>query len=1689
MADVVGTAYVRIKALTDQLAKDIEKDVKKGFSDAKLDKIAEDAGEDSGEAFGDGFSDGANKSIKKQSKDIIPTDDIIGDAEDSFQDAKKSFDQLDIFSGFRESFERNIQVDRASTDRALSRIREAQAELANFGDGGLFDIDFGVVDLPFDEGDLNNAIRRTRNSLAELGSELQDVDFDNFGDDLERLRARFEQLDIFSSFRESFERNIEVDDARVSRALQQIQRVKDELGEGFDFGTFDLPFDEGAFRNFFRRRRSELDDFQDDLVDVNARIGDVDLLGSLGDDTSDFLAAFRRGVDGAGDDLEDFAKRADRIDVFSGLRKSLDDSVDTDTIERFMARIRKNIADSASRGPLLDFGDNDFDLPFDEGVFSNFFRRIRNGFNDTNDDTQSFFGSVRSGFKAMGDDIRGGDLGKSLDSLQKKFANLGKTGGASLGLLRGALLLIGGAIVASLPFIQDIGAVILAYVTGLVAQIGFLATSLGGLGVAAAAALGSVALVALPIFLAFKTENEALDAFKDSIAATGEEFFKIGEAAQRGLLPALDEAFFILGDLIPIFEKFSEFVGGTVGAFALLASETLVGAESQGRLQQIMQSSARILEDLLPVLLDVGDILSGVWLAAAPAAERFVGILGDVIGRWRDMVDVGLATGTLERTFNLWFERARVLGSALADLSGALFDILQVGADSSDNVFRRFDDWAERFRAFTESEAGQNKLALIFDNALAVMREVNGVAVELFDGIFGRLTKVGGVDSLVEGLQKLQEVMPGLQEDFQELLDNIRTVVEVLGTNLWGRLTQTWDRMSEPLGRLVLTILDLVDAMNESGAFDTFLTLMQALSDTLSVLLSIPGFGTFIGYFIAFNAAIKISTLALGPFVRIFGTFMSGIIRMVQLRTGVALAGTASALTQFTTAMKAASAARAAGSFADGLSAGTKALGALQAASGAAAGAKGLKTVTDAAKGASSAAGATGLAGTLGTLVGSLGAFAIPLGIVGAGLAVVGTQFALGKLRTKNWEQEIRQATEAIGLLNDGLNITGDSVANYIETTSRFESNDQINDLKRLGFTVEELGLEVALGTVGFQDFADQALRTGEVFANVKVGEEVGGFTRSSIKSLDELGEKYDLTSEQLTKLSKGEEVYANGTRILLDGNDSLLTSFTELNNVIGDSVKANAQAFADNANNIRILGEDRLQEIADDIADASNANAVQIQVDANRELQNAAKGVTDEYTTLSDATRKQAHEQSILADGTVDYAGEVALLEAELQKQNIKIREGLELFSSQKFTDEFGLAKAATLNFIDVMNGANVFGAFKGFDGGVEALERLSSEFPVVGEAAQAMFATLQGLPEEEFNAAAVTMGIDAGVLRDAMNGANQAIIDLQNQAVESLPAIGELLADATKTREDGSQFFDKEGFIRGVNERISDTTAFQGNIKFLLDKVSREAALIAIQQGPEAAAALAEMAAANPEALKATLDGLAKADADLRNFISKEFGPHIAQEFATQAAFAGASLTNGLALGIANPATQKAVQDASLATLNSINDIFKGEFKIVDGKLDFIWTGHTSSPSTAARRVAGGRFAISEGGYVGDATYGTSFPGGPVGTDTVPAWLTPGEFVLRRAIAQSIPSKVLFALNSGDPRMLSVLTGALTRNRAGNAGAVVVAGAGAGTGASAGGSQMVISQMNIQAPSPIESARMVADRLRILNTQLTRP
>jgi hypothetical protein len=1312
-------------------------------------------------------------------------------------------------------------------------------------------------------------------------------------------------------------------------------------------------------------------------VDEGGRELGESLGGEIADSTSDTLKKRSKDII-PGDDIGDeVAKLAKTIE------KDFDDAFDSDAF-------RDKLFDAFK----VKGGDDD-----SSNIFSRFFSRFRKDRDDSDDETKRWATRMRSHFDGFSRNIgKNSPIANSLAGLSAKFNDLGKTSLPGLSSIGVKIGLIGGAIVGALPYIQDVGAGIVAYVTGLVAQIGFLATALGGVGVAAGAALGSVALSALPIFLAFKSETELLVNFKDSVAAAGEEFLKIGTATQQTLLPALDEALFVLGDLVPTFSEFGLFVGRAIGNYAKLATGILVGEDAQGRFQVILQSTLRILDLLLPSIIHAGDILSGIWVAAAPAAERFAGAIHTITQRWAEIVSTGLESGELTQTLDTWYDRAEILGRSLGNLFGALWDIFSIGADSSSSVFTRFDEWARRFRDFTESEVGQNKLALIFENALAVMHEINGIAKDLFDGILGRLTEVGGVDSMVEALQRFRDVIPEIQEFWADAYETIKQVVELFASNIWEKITQAWDQMGEPLGRLATQIMDLLETMDESGAFEVFLGLMETLANVLSTVLAIPGFGTFVAYFLAFGGAIKVAGIVLGPFIGVFGKFAGVISQLIAIRAAGAIGGVAQGLGGLASGAQKLMAAKAAGVIAE---------------VGGAAGVAATK--------------AGGLAPAIAGISGGL-KFLGPYGIAaGIGVAAVGAAFFKHQQDAQRWKQEIRQVTDALGLLNGGLIISADGVEKYIVETSRFNSRNQLDDLARLGLSYEDLARGVADGTMSYRDFTNAAIRADEV--SVLRNDANRRVTDLQVSSLESLRNQYKLTNDQLDDLARGEKVRTDGVTLMLGDNDDLVKSFKELNEVIGAAAKESIDEFATNAQNIRLLGSRALVDIKNDIDDASDEEAADKMADAQERLRAAAKNSAMQIKGLSDATRAQVLEQARAADGSINWVAAEQLLQDALAKQNRLIRDNLKVFNSIDFATNFADAKTAVVDFNTLLANTDFSIADP-----TDSLDVMLDKFPQVSTAAYNLFNQLGQLPEAEFQAAAEALGVDAEVLKDAMNGAQQAIIDLQNQALESLPAIGELLDESTSTKEDGSQYFDREGFVDAVRKRTTDTQQFGANIKAIQENIGDEAARIAVQQGPEAAANMVTMIGHNGDQLAGALQAMEDSEVALREQIAASLGPGIALEYATQAKIVGDQWGGGIARGINSPETLEALKGSSLDTLNELARGFKGQFEIKNGVLSFKHTGvfrRTNDGLTPGQR----RALFSKGGFVEKygiaGTFNKSF-----GTDTVPAMLTPGEYVSTASTVSRLGVDFFDALNSG---FTPVTVGESKTSRTGGRGGIV--------------------------------------------------
>ena len=1479
MSEIVGTAYVRIKALTSGLNKEIEKGVKKGLEDANLENVAKPEGAAAGKSFGEEFSDSSSKSIEKGAKKSVKDADLknLGKAEAST--AGKGFG--DKFADSSGKTLKKRSKDVIPTDDLFAHVKK----------------DF-------------------ESSLGQL----------DFGDFIAGIQEDFSQLSF----------DLSVDDTKARKTI---------VSFGRDFGNakrdIENRFGQLDFDDFFNGVKDEFTQLEFDIPEIN--LPDID--------TSDY-----------------------------------DDSLD-------------HLVDKA---------------------------------------------------KKTGKDIDNGSLPKSLKKLSKQLTSFGKGNFPSLGLLGGKLGLLAGAVVAILPYIQDLGAGLLAYATGLVAQIGFLSTAMIGLGAAAGAAIGSIAISIVPLVLAFKAPTEALDTFKDRLAASGEEFMRIGVAVQQTLFPALDSALSVVEQLVPMFMEFGLFVGNAVGSFAQFAAAALTSTDAQERWKTILRSSLRILDLLLPMLLNVGSILSGIWVAAAPVAEKFAGLLGGMVQRWSELINVGLETGTLTETLTKWYDRAVLVGGALGDLVGALFDVLEVGADSSDSVFERFADWAKGYREWTESEVGQNKLKTIFDNALAVMHEINGIAADLFDGIFGRIGEVGGVDSMVASLEKFREKLPEIQAMWAEMYDAIKKVTDIIATAVWDKLKRAFEELKDPIGRLVFSIIDFFDSMNQSGAFEVFLDLIGQFTDILSVMLSIPGFAPFIGYLIAFGGALKIMKMFISPVALGIGAFGKGLAYILSTKTVTQMLASSKALTALSSSIIASS----------GIKAGSK-----SAASGVAAA---IPKVVAPALGAGVATGvatvgtqlaATQVAaqGTFATIAAGLGSIPIVGWIAIAAITALGAAFLWSKHRAQEYQQQIRNTTKDLGIFNGGIGTSAASMRKFLMGQSDFNKDNRIvQNLDAVGLSVSGLSAILSTGKTNLVDFVNSGFDAGEftVGGVYNSAQPSAAATDDTNRSLAEVQKTYDLTDKEITKLINGFTIdlgkrAKNGiTKLEIIDGKQVVNDFRNTLDDIGGAAKDTIDTWSNDSQVNRLFGVEETQILADKIAGMSDREAGIAMAQANVNLTASAKESLGAIREIYPAIVEQSILQATAADGVVNLAAAEKIAFTAMHKQNMQMIQDMKLVAGQDFAKNFPEAKKAVFEYSAAIDAAKASG--QQFEIG-DGIDEIANKFPAVTKATSDLFVQLSTLPETEFNAVATSLGVNADVLRDAMKGAEDAISDLQNTALSKLPSIGQLLDDATQGAEDGTMSFGK-GFEKAAKDRIKETVDFNNNIIDIKNKSGIEAAMLAAEQGPKVAAELQKLAGSDPDTIKLLVDSMKATETMLSDTIERELGPGIRSKFATQAGLLGNEWPTGFSAALDSPQGRSAMKLATENTFEYLKNNFQGQF-VIDEKTGVVsfkpkppqdngWADFDKMIGIAGanaqnfqnnpyRLPPGSIDVFAHGGFIGNPSFSRSKRrGGPRGTDTVPAWLTPGEFVLRRAVAQSLPKKFLNALNSGDPRIIAALNFLLNKN-----------------------------------------------------------
>lgn len=406
------------------------------------------------------------------------------------------------------------------------------------------------------------------------------------------------------------------------------------------------------------------------------------------------------------------------------------------------------------------------------------------------------------------------------------------------------------------PGILSTGSLILQYFVALTAQLGLLAVSAVGAGAALGTVIGAAALGIVPLILAFKANTAELGRFKKVAEGVGKDFLEIGAATQETLLPGLTEALELSRDLIPAFRGFGREIGKTVGALAEMSVREIVG--DQERLRNILQGSARIFESLSEVAFNFVSIFLDLFEAALPIGEAFADALERISDRWQNLIGESADSGRLSDVLQTWFVMATFVTGALGDLLAAIFDIFEAGSGAALPFFDNFAVWAAEFREFTSSEAGQNRLKQIFDDALEVASAFNGLIVDISRRIGAGVFEPGGNEGLLSFIAVLQDdIVPFLDTTFRQIMED----------------------MGPALRELAESFGEFLTAFAEAGGLEAAIQLLGQFFDILTQILNIPGMDRFIGALLAIAAVGKVLKITgLAAVLRGIGTVISAIV-------------------------------------------------------------------------------------------------------------------------------------------------------------------------------------------------------------------------------------------------------------------------------------------------------------------------------------------------------------------------------------------------------------------------------------------------------------------------------------------------------------------------------------------------------------------------------------------------------------------------------------------------------------------------------------------------------------------------------------------------------------------------------------------------------------------------------------------
>lgn len=336
---------------------------------------------------------------------------------------------------------------------------------------------------------------------------------------------------------------------------------------------------------------------------------------------------------------------------------------------------------------------------------------------------------------------------------------------------------------------------------------------------------------------------------------------------------------------------------------------------------------------LPPLTEAIQTLVTGLYPTIVTGIGQISGALGSAV---KSIADIMTSTSNVEKLTGVFESSATIiaeLGKVIGNVWGIFLSILEAAAPLAEDFVKFLEEKTGALAAFFDTEEGKAKLEQFFTDAGKIMEKIGTIFGNVFGG-FGKVIEanfgegsggwmildwlervtsgignIGGqAETTKEELRKFYQDVAG---NFIKIMDSIGLLIDALGRiGANENIGKTFDALGRgvkpleniitkavdagpALGDLVVAVLELFDALSDTGApqvfFETLGGIVKAVADFLGSPAVKPVLD-FLGQVFAFFSALGlVATILNTGFMIVIGIFLQIALAIVGVVGAIAL--------------------------------------------------------------------------------------------------------------------------------------------------------------------------------------------------------------------------------------------------------------------------------------------------------------------------------------------------------------------------------------------------------------------------------------------------------------------------------------------------------------------------------------------------------------------------------------------------------------------------------------------------------------------------------------------------------------------------------------------------------------------------------------------------------------------------------